>query len=107
MELCGTRARLQTDTFFSDSDSPTPISPHQTISSQVSRRHSFDLFDFIKGSNYFPEPVIRHIFRQVCDAVHYMHTNGYVHRDIKDENIIIDLNYTTKLVDFGVADRIP
>ena len=70
-------------------------------------RRSSDLFDFIRSSPYFPESTIKTIFKQLVEAVLYLHSNGYVHRDIKDENVMIDSNYTTKLVDFGAADRVP
>lgn len=43
------------------------------------------------------------IFSQVVDAVEYCHKKNVVHRDIKLENVIIDLNFQAKLIDFGFA----
>lgn len=42
---------------------------------------------------------------QICDILHYLHTNDpvIVHRDIKPENIIERLNEKIMLLDFGVA----
>jgi serine/threonine protein kinase len=37
----------------------------------------------------------------------YLKELGWVHRDLKDENIVVDENYRIKLVDFGSAARIP
>jgi serine/threonine-protein kinase len=43
------------------------------------------------------------ILEQVCAALEAAHALGVVHRDLKAENVIIDLHRCVKLVDFGVA----
>jgi serine/threonine-protein kinase len=46
------------------------------------------------------------IISQALDALAYAHTQGYIHRDIKDQNILVSgawPNYTAKLTDFGLA----
>ncbi|ORX39828.1 kinase-like domain-containing protein, partial [Kockovaella imperatae] len=45
----------------------------------------------------------RYIFRQIVDAVGYLHHRNIYHRDLKDENIVIDRNLQIKIVDFGSA----
>ena len=40
-------------------------------------------------------------------ALQYLHNRGYVHKDIKDENILIDSQYNVKLADFGSCSIIP
>jgi serine/threonine-protein kinase len=43
------------------------------------------------------------LFMQVCDAVAYAHRNLVVHRDIKPNNVLVDREGRTRLLDFGIA----
>jgi serine/threonine protein kinase len=45
-------------------------------------------------------------FLQACDAVAFAHREGYVHRDIKPPNILVDRHGRVKVIDFGVARAI-
>ncbi|CAO1347021.1 unnamed protein product [Diamesa serratosioi] len=62
-----------------------------------------DLFEFIDRRPLIDEKLGCYIFRQIARAVDYLHTINILHRDIKDENIIIDQNFQIKLIDFGSA----
>ncbi|CAI2164978.1 15943_t:CDS:2 [Funneliformis geosporum] len=60
-----------------------------------------DLFDYIELNNTMSEAEVKSIFRQVSRAIQHLHHNKIVHRDIKDENVILDENGNVQLIDFG------
>ena len=43
------------------------------------------------------------LFRKMCDAVQYAHTNFVVHRDLKPSNILVNRDGILKILDFGIA----
>jgi protein-serine/threonine kinase len=63
-----------------------------------------DLFDYIELRVNMEEDECRSIFVQVAKAIHHLHTKALVvHRDIKDENVVLDGEGNIKLIDFGSA----
>ncbi len=63
-----------------------------------------DLFDYIELRTNMEEGECRSIFKQVVGAIHHLHTKALVvHRDIKDENVVLDGEGRIKLIDFGSA----
>ncbi|KAL9055592.1 MAG: hypothetical protein Q9162_003489 [Coniocarpon cinnabarinum] len=66
-----------------------------------------DLFDYIELRTDLTEESARNIFRQVAEAVRFLHIEaGVVHRDIKDENVILDREERIRLVDFGSSSYV-
>jgi eukaryotic-like serine/threonine-protein kinase len=58
-----------------------------------------------RGGRLPPQETIA-IISQVLDALAYAHQQGYIHRDIKDQNILVSgtwPNASAKLTDFGLA----
>lgn len=43
------------------------------------------------------------LLEQICGALDYAHERGYVHRDVKPQNILVDRTGTARVVDFGIA----
>ena len=65
---------------------------------------SCDLFEYINARKRLSERLARDIFLQIYTGVTYCLARGVDHRDIKDENILIDLaTNRVKLIDFGSA----
>ena len=63
-----------------------------------------DLFDYITNKTRLEEDVARGFFQQVVETVTACSRAGIVHRDIKDENLVVDLqNLQLTLIDFGSA----
>jgi protein-serine/threonine kinase len=63
-----------------------------------------DLFDYIELRVNMEENECRSIFVQVARAINHLHRKAFVvHRDIKDENVVLDGEGNIKLIDFGSA----
>lgn len=66
-----------------------------------------DLFDYIELRANMEEDECRNIFAQVAAAVGFLHGKAkVVHRDLKDENVVLDGEGNVKLIDFGSASYI-
>ena len=62
-----------------------------------------NLFTFVKKRRKLPEKTAKFLFKQIIQGIKYIHSNNIVHRDIKLENILIDLNNNIKICDFGIG----
>lgn len=73
----------------------------------------FLVMEYVQGENLekivesrgtpIPESEALTWFRQIFDAVRYLHKSQVIHRDIKPQNMIITPQHRAVLVDFGIA----
>ncbi|KAJ7038147.1 kinase-like protein [Mycena alexandri] len=61
-----------------------------------------DLFDLVENfPQGLPPASIRSYLGQLADALAFLHSRGIVHRDVKDENVVLGPNGKCILIDFG------
>jgi len=46
------------------------------------------------------------LFRSICEAVEYAHSQAVIHRDLKPSNILVRNDGTVRLLDFGIAKQL-
>lgn len=64
-----------------------------------------DLFVCCQESGVLSESVARFFFNDIVAALGYLHSAGIVHRDVKQENCVLDSDGNLKLIDFGLATK--
>ncbi|CAD8206763.1 unnamed protein product [Paramecium octaurelia] len=82
----------------------------------VDSKHFYIVMEYLEGkslkqllrSRILVEQEIFIILKQILVCVNYIHKEGYVYRDIKQENVLFgesDNLQTVKLTDFGLAEK--
>lgn len=54
----------------------------------------------------FDQPRMANIIRQCAVGLSYLHEQGWVHRDVKPDNFLVNVAGQVKLIDFAIAQRI-
>jgi serine/threonine protein kinase len=49
----------------------------------------------------------RRIFKEMATGLAYMNAMGYVHRDVKPDNILVNPLGETKIIDFAITKKVP
>lgn len=62
-----------------------------------------DLLNYVRKRRKLKEPIAKVLFKQIIEAIGYIHTRNIVHRDIKLDNILLDGKGNVKIGDFGVS----
>ncbi|MFH4975438.1 hypothetical protein AB6A40_002147 [Gnathostoma spinigerum] len=62
-----------------------------------------EMFDYIVRKERLEESEARYFFRQLVQAIAYVHDMGFAHRDLKPENLLLTEDLQLKLIDFGLC----
>ncbi|KXZ50156.1 hypothetical protein GPECTOR_17g792 [Gonium pectorale] len=64
-----------------------------------------NMFDFLvsRGGRLGEEEAARVVMKPLFSALAFLHSQHFIHRDVKLENLLLDASCTLKLADFGLA----
>ena len=63
------------------------------------------LKSMLKTKERFSEVDTSFLIRETLKALQYIHEYGFIHRDIKTANIMLNPNHAVKVIDFGLVVR--
>ena len=62
-----------------------------------------DLLNYVRRRRRLKEDFAKCIFKQIIEGLAYCQSKSILHRDIKLDNILLDIDGRIKLCDFGVG----
>lgn len=62
-----------------------------------------DLCELVLETGKLPDQCVRYYFWQLLNALNFVHSKGYAHRDLKPDNLVLDSELNLKLIDFAFA----
>lgn len=65
-----------------------------------------DLMSLLIKEDTFSEPVTRFFMAEAAHAISSVHALGYIHRDIKPDNMLLDARGHLKLTDLGLCKKV-
>lgn len=66
-----------------------------------------DLYQYLRShGGRLAEPQVRTVAAEVLTAMEHLHKCGFVYRDLKPENVLLDANGHVRLADFGLSKHL-
>jgi serine/threonine protein kinase len=62
-----------------------------------------ELYEFLGNYGVMSLPFVARAFKQITEAICFIHSRDVVHRDLKPENILLDRDMNARLADFGLC----
>eukprot|EP00755_Sulcionema_specki_P006157 Sspe_Gene.34708::Locus_16848_Transcript_1_1_Confidence_1.000_Length_1293::g.34708::m.34708/K19584/PRKX; protein kinase X len=66
-----------------------------------------ELFSHLRKAGKFPNDVSKFYVSEVLLAFEYLHSKDIIYRDLKPENLLLDVQGHIKITDFGFAKKVP